>query len=169
MGGIVMNKQEIRDEISTLKDRISEHENTLKEPKYKDLELPSGTLWATENEEGYFTFDEAVEKYGDSLPARWQFCELIDCCECIFDDEKKALVCKSKFNGNMVELPASGFRGSDSEELYGVGLYSYYWSCSPYSDGCAWCLYFHHYGDVLPASVGYHSGGQAVRCCKLNR
>lgn len=163
-----MNKQEIRDEISTLKDRISEHENTLKEPKYKDLELPSGTLWATENEEGYFTFDEAVEKYGDSLPARWQFCELIDCCECIFDDEKKALVCKSKFNGNMVELPASGFRGSDSGALYYVGNYGYYWSCSP-SSNTAWCLYFGNFGLVNPASGSNRSNGQAVRCCKLNR
>lgn len=29
--------------------------------EYVDMGLPSGTLWASENEEGYFTFDEPVE------------------------------------------------------------------------------------------------------------
>ncbi len=65
-----MNKKQIRNEIKNLK-RISDLENRLKKPEYIDLGLPSGTLWATENEEGYFTFDEAVEKYGDSLPKLW--------------------------------------------------------------------------------------------------
>lgn len=72
--------------------------------------LPSGTLWASENEEGYFTFDEAVEKFGNNLPARWQFCELVENCDCVFDIEKRALICKSKFNGNTIEFPALGCR-----------------------------------------------------------
>lgn len=163
-----MNNQEIKKEIKNLKDRISDLEKRLNEPEYIDLGLPSGTLWATENEEGYFTFEEAVEKYGDSLPARWQFCELIDNCECRFDDERKALVCKSKFNGNIVEFPASGYRGSDSEELYGVGLCGYYWSCSPDSNH-AWGLSFYGNGNVYPAFSSYRSSGQVVRLCKSKK
>lgn len=78
--------------------------------EYVDMGLPSGTLWASENEEGYFTFDEAVEKFGNNLPARWQFCELVENCDCVFDIEKRALICKSKFNGNTIEFPALGCR-----------------------------------------------------------
>ena len=36
--------------------------------EYIDLGLPSGTLWADCNEEGFYYFDEAVEKYGYRLP-----------------------------------------------------------------------------------------------------
>ena len=34
-----------------------------KKIEFIDLGLPSGRLWATENEEGYCTYDEAKEKF----------------------------------------------------------------------------------------------------------
>ena len=72
------------------------------EKEYVDMGLPSGTLWASENEKGYFTFDEALEKFGNNLPARWQFCELVENSDCYFDTDENAFVFESNFNGNMV-------------------------------------------------------------------
>ena len=38
--------------------------------EYVDLKLPSGTIWADTNEDGYYTFDGAKEKYNDSIRDR---------------------------------------------------------------------------------------------------
>lgn len=56
--------------------------------EYADLGLPSGTLWAESNEEGYYTFDEAVEKYGNSLPTREQLEELKSHCQWEWNDKE---------------------------------------------------------------------------------
>ena len=138
--------------------------------EYVDMGLPSGTLWASENEEGYFTFDEAVEKFGNSLPARWQFCELAENCDCVFDIEKRALICKSKFNGNTIEFPALGCRydtgGPDS-----FGDIGFYWSCTPCSDSrtFVWYFRFHNYDKYGPIHFCARYFGQSVRLCKLER
>lgn len=137
--------------------------------EYVDMGLPSGTLWASKNEKGYFTFDEAVEKFGNSLPARWQFCELIDNCDCVFDSVKKALICKSRLNGNTIELPALGYRSGDSVVMYGVGRRGDYWSCTTNVNyGCGY-LYFNLSGNVEVEVNYYNSDGQSVRLCKLER
>jgi hypothetical protein len=58
------------------------------DPVYVDLGLPSGTLWKSENEstqvgrdKGIYTFDEAVETFGDQLPTIAQWRELVSECE----------------------------------------------------------------------------------------
>lgn len=139
------------------------------EKEYVDMGLPSGTLWASENEEGYFTFDEAVEKFGNSLPARWQFCELIDNSDCVLDSGKKALICKSKFNGNTIEFPALGVRNPDYLTLF-LGYGSCYWSGSTgYTNSIARCLFFDDHCGINPSDYGVRSSGQSVRLCKLER
>lgn len=138
--------------------------------EYVDMGLPSGTLWASENEEGYFTFDEAVEKFGDNLPARWQFCELIDNCECVFDSGKKALICKSRLNGNTIEFPALGFRSPDPVTMFNIGDSGYYWSGSPGpSNYSAWSFCFNYYSSADPADYSMRLCGQSVRSCKLEK
>lgn len=138
--------------------------------EYVDMGLPSGTLWASENEEGYFTFDEAVEKFGNSLPARWQFCELAENCDCVFDIEKRALICKSKFNGNTIEFPALGCRYDTvfPDSFCDVGCY---WSCTPCSDSRTFVWYFSFYnfdkfGTIRLCALQF---GLSVRLCKLER
>lgn len=164
-----MTKNEIREEIKSMKLKIIDLESKLKEPEYIDFGLPSGTLWAPENEEGYFTFDEAVEKFGNSLPARWQFCELIDNCDCVFDSKKKALICKSRLNGNTIEFPALGYRSGDSVAMYDVGRCGNYWSCTPNINyGCGY-LYFNRSDYVGLKTNYYNSDGQSVRLCKFKR
>ena len=49
--------------------------------EYVDLGLPSGTLWKSKNENGFFyNHSSAVLDYGDNLPSKEQFKELADNC-----------------------------------------------------------------------------------------
>lgn len=97
--------------------------------EYIDLGLPSGNLWAAENEEGYYTFDEAVAKFGDCLPTKDDFEELLEHCWKRWDNERKGLEFMGD-NGAKIFLPASGFRnGSDVGNMQGNG---YYWSATPF-------------------------------------
>lgn len=43
---------------------------------YVDLGLPSGTLWKSSNEFGYYNFNDAVNRFGNQLPTSSQFDEL---------------------------------------------------------------------------------------------
>ncbi len=105
--------------------------------EFVDLGLPSGLLLATENvkdengNEAYFTFDEAVKKFGNSLPTKEQWHEVFENCSCKWDDERKGYVLTGP-NGNCVFLPAAGFRNGASVNNVGAG--GCYWSTStPYS------------------------------------
>ena len=69
-------------------DDEKESDDLNSETQYVDLALPSGTLWCSVDESGYYTFDEAVEKYGEKLPTKAQFQELIDECTWQFDGKK---------------------------------------------------------------------------------
>lgn len=75
---------------------------------YVDLGLPSGRLWATENAPGHYTFDEAVNTFGELLPKASAMMELIEKCECTWDVKKKGLDIAGP-NGNSIFLPAAGY------------------------------------------------------------
>ncbi len=77
------------------------------ERTYIDLGLPSGTLWADENEEGFFRFPEAKELFGASLPSDEQMEELHLCCRWDWDDERKGYLVTGT-SGNSIFLPAAG-------------------------------------------------------------
>lgn len=166
-----MNEQKIKNEIKNLKNRILALEFILDKSEYIDLGLPSGTLWSVKSVKGYYSFDEAIETFGGNLPARWQFCELIDNCECRFDDEKKALVCKSKFNGKMIEFPTLGLLSYDSGELYEVGTYGCYWSrtLDSIDNNYAWCFDFYHGKAINPSSECHRLCGLSVCLCKSKK
>ena len=91
-----------------------------------DLGLPSGKLWCFDNEEGYFTFDEAVEKFQDQLPTIEDWKELIDNTTQRFDKRRKGLVLKAP-NGNKLFLPHSGNIGYKNN-LSDVNRFGYYWA-----------------------------------------
>lgn len=106
--------------------------------QFIDLGLPSGTLWAAENEDGYFTFDEAVEKFGNSMPTKEQFEELIEHTDKYWDLQKKGMWFVGR-NGNKVFIPALGSRGGDC--IYEPDC-AFYWSATPYDKFCARYLRF---------------------------
>ena len=126
-----------------------------------DLGLPSGTLWAESNEEGLHTFDEAVSKYGDSLPTYEQFEELQTQCQWKWNGSGYDVTGP---NGNTIVLPAEGFRDYNST-VHCVGSYGSYWSSTPDDLDFARGLDF----DASSVDVGNYKQcyGETVRLVKI--
>lgn len=135
------------------------------EKKFIDLGLPSGTLWARQNEKGHFTFGEAKEKFGDSVPSIELWDELRKECDWNWDKEKKGYTVTGK-NGNSIFLPAAGYWGGSN--LNNAGSYGNYWSSSLYTGSpySAWYVYFTS-SDVGRGDGGRYYG-QSVRLVKIS-
>lgn len=103
-----------------------------------DLGLPSGTLWADRNEDGIYSYEEAQEVFGGSLPTKAQLEELLRFCEW-YKVEGGAMV--KGPNGKTITLPAAGHRpcGGSLEE---VGTVGGYWSSTALDKKWAWYFYF---------------------------
>ena len=129
---------------------------------FVDLGLPSGRLWATENAPGFYTFDEAVDTFGELLPKGSAMVELIEESTCTWNDEKKGLDITGP-NGNTIFLPADGYRWG--REAKDVKLEGDYWTRMPYSQAYARSLYFRS-GGVYPLDVNGRSYGFSVRPCR---
>lgn len=123
---------------------------------YVDLGLPSGTLWSKINEEGYFTYDEAVKQFGNNLPTKGQFKELIEKCKWKWKGNGYAVTGP---NGNSFFLPAAGYRYGRGVNF--VGTYGYYWSSTYVDERYAWNVNF----DVgnLDVNNYYRDYEQSVR------
>ena len=135
--------------------------------EFVDLGLPSGLLLATENvkdengNEAYFTFDEAVKKFGNSLPTKEQWQEVFENCSRKWDEERRGYVLTGP-NGNCVFLPAAGYRYAS--DMCNVGFRGYYWSSTPYSSdvNVAYSVYFYS-GGVDPQGFSYRFLRDSVR------
>ncbi len=130
--------------------------------QFVDLGLPSGTLWKSTNESGFYTYDEALKSFGNSLPTKAQLDELRDYCEWIWEGRGFKVVGP---NGSFVFLPAAGGRNFDGN-VDGVGSGGYYWSSTPNGADNAWYLFFHH--GELDTSHDNRCYGLSVRivlCC----
>ena len=113
---------------------------------YVDLGLPSGTLWKNQNEQpnpndkyGFYTYDEAVSKFGYELPTKEQCQELID--ECSWSWTFGGYKVTGP-NRNYIILPPDGENDCDIDTLYGYGITSSLWSATPYRDEYAYHLYY---------------------------
>ncbi|MBQ2519683.1 MAG: hypothetical protein II540_00155 [Paludibacteraceae bacterium] len=73
---------------------------------YIDLGLPSGTKWATTNVETYFTYEQAVLKFGNALPTIGQWEELSDYCNWTWTGRGYKVVGP---NNKSIFLPAAGW------------------------------------------------------------
>lgn len=109
----------------------------LTELGYVDLGLSSGTFWKNFNEEGFYCFEDAKNKYGDSVPTYEQWQELMR--ECEWEHILTGYRIKGR-NGNYIELPFTGYKGRIieywSREIMNPNG-GYYWSSSKdplYSD-----------------------------------
>ncbi len=104
------------------------------EKEFIDLGLPSGNLWATENEVGengqplYATYDEAVKQFGENLPTRDDWQELLDNVPHLWDKERNGLLFVAR-NGKELFLSAQGLLGC-------------YWSATAYDLYDAYGLLF---------------------------
>lgn len=128
---------------------------------YVDLGLPSGTLWKDKNETGgFYTYDEAMSKFGNELPTKEQFEELKSSCKWTWTGNGYKVTGPS---GESVALPAAGYRdGSDVDD---VGSYGGYWSSTP--DGSGNPCYLNFYSDGYDVysyyDYGYRDYGFSVR------
>lgn len=135
------------------------------EKKWVDLGLPSGTLWCDTNEEGYYPWNEMMNKFDkENLPKLTDFAELYDYCDWKWDDKKKGMVVTGP-NGNCIFIPASGSR-SDSGKLNKVNSYGYCWSASCPNNDTAYYLYFHYHGYVNPTYSCSYDYSNSVRLVK---
>ncbi len=129
---------------------------------FVDLGLPSGRFWAIENAPGYYSYDEAIEVFGEFLPKGSAMVELIEESTCIWNDEKKGLDITGP-NGNSIFLPAAGQIRNDSNVIVKDDEGNY-WTRMPYGKNLAHFLYFYA-GGVYPLNDFHRSYGFSVRPC----
>ena len=104
-----------------------------------DLGLPSGTLWKDQNEAGgFYSYDQAMAKFGSSLPTKEQLEELKNSCRWTRNGNGYKVEGPS---GESIVLPAAGCRYCDGSVGY-VGSRGYYWSSTPNGSEYAWNLRF---------------------------
>ena len=127
-----------------------------------DLGLPSGRLWATENAPGHYTFDEAVDTFGELLPKATAMMELFEESKCAWNDEKKGMDITGP-NGKSIFLPITGYTwGSPDVKAKDEG---YYWTRMPHGQTDARSLSFNSRG-VYPLEFDNRPSGFSVRLCK---
>ena len=133
---------------------------------FVDLGLPSGTLWAEENAEGFYTFDDAVAEFGDSLPSARHMIELYECCQWKWDSERKGYEVIG-LNGSSIFLPAAGYRYQNSGEVRGAGSEGNYWTRCPDKFSAADGRYLSFgSGIVNPLNGYYRANGFSVRAVR---
>ena len=106
---------------------------------YVDLGLPSGTLWKRQNESGFYTYEEAINRFGNKLPERHHLVELKDECTWIWMEDYGYKVVGP--NGNSITLPAAGYRDCDGD-VNAVGTRGFYRSSTSFGSDLARHLYF---------------------------
>lgn len=133
----------------------------LKAQGFVDLGLPSGTLWKDKNEDGgFYTYEQALNKYGSNMPTKEQFEELIDKCSWIWTVDGYKVTGP---NGNSIVLPASGYRNCEGSVYY-VGSEGRYWSSTPRDDlsNSPWYLSFGSRSKSMGCSR-YSCNGHSIR------
>jgi len=116
--------------------------------QYVDLGLKSGTLWKSTNENGYYSYDQAVREFGNQLPRKGQMEELVNSCEWTWTGDGYDVTGP---NGNKIFLSADGYTSCDDGKMYDGGLSGFYWSLTPKDDENAWLM------DLYEPSVQFAS------------
>lgn len=135
--------------------RLIQKDVTKSIDEFVDLGLPSGTKWCNVNETGFYTYDEAFNKYGNSLPTRAELQELKDKCEWKWREIGGWKVTGP--NGKSIILPAMGLRGCFGS-VRGVGAGGGLWSSSFYDRADAYSLSFNS------SKVNVGSGDRCYGC-----
>ena len=108
--------------------------------EWVDLGLSSGTIWKTTNEGpdnyDYYSYYHAVTEFGDNLPSREQYEELVNECDWSWTGEGYNVIGP---NGDSIYFPAKGSYDVHGGHYTGEG---FYWSSTPEGDEFAWALRF---------------------------
>lgn len=109
----------------------------LKAQGYVDLGLPSGTMWKSRNENGYYNYNHAIRNFGKNLPTKKQWEELYYHCKWSRNGWDYKI---TGDNGNYIILTTAGKDLRGEEWL--CGQCGFYWTSTPCSETAAWVLYF---------------------------
>lgn len=93
--------------------------------EYIDLGLPSGTLWAIENEPWYYDYNTAVEQFGNSLPSINQYKELYNYATARYLNLDNNSLVLTFINGKQLTFQAHGFLDKEGyiEQQFTNGTY----------------------------------------------
>ena len=128
---------------------------------YVDLGLPSGTLWQSKDEVGFYTYYEAIQKFNRKLPTKEQMNELYNKCKWEWTDRGYLIMGP---NGNSILLNAAGARSCEGE-IHLVGRGGFYWSSTSESEDTAWYLKGASYeSGIVPWKK---CNGYSVRCVQV--
>ena len=105
---------------------------------YVDLGLPSGTLWKSSAENGFYDYDSAIKQFGNKIPSYEQFVELKDMCSWEWNGSGYTV---SGRNGNSIYLKAAGWRDSKGKITL-VGTDGGFWTSKTSGYDDAWYLNF---------------------------
>lgn len=131
---------------------------------YVDLGLPSGVKWKDENENGGLYGYDAIRKYGDQVPTKEMYEELMEQCEWNWIEEEGFVGYKvTGPNGNHIKLPANGCEIL-GEGVVWVGTSGIYWTSSPLGSHLSWCLCF--YSSFMVVQDCDHGSASAARSAR---
>lgn len=100
---------------------------------YVDLGLPSGTLWCSKNENGYFSYDMANSRFRQHLPSYEQLKELKTKCQWKWTDGGYVVTGP---NGNSIFLPAEGYvhPSNNGDKTWEQKVGGHYWAEKRYGE-----------------------------------
>ncbi len=123
--------------------------------QYVDLGLPSGTKWKKSNEPGFYTYEEALSKFGNQLPTAIQLDELIEFSTWEWLGNGYKVIGPS---GEFIYLPATGYNGTNGVDVKPAGNY---WSATEMGSYTAYNLFFT--SDGVNMLDYFRDGGLSVR------
>ena len=151
--GIVLLVTDGKD-YETLQAEEQERKNHLKAKGFVDLGLQSGTWWKDRDEESeYYTYEQAMGRFGKNMPTEQQWLELKNTCEWIWNGNGYNVVGP---NGKFIVLSARGRYYSTSGEVRDAGSFSCYWSSST-QEGSTRVFYFNYNSGKVGMGDNYSS------------
>ena len=105
--------------------------------EYVDLGLPSGTLWKSVNEPGYYTYEQAMGSFSN-LPTQYQMEELINYCTW----EKLYGGYLGRTNYGAIFFPSDGCYSYIDYAVDRRGDWGYYWTSTYYDMEHAMCMVY---------------------------
>lgn len=151
----MLRKQEA--ELQRKKEELQRKKDALLAQGYVDLGLPSGTLWKDKNESGFYTYEQALNRFGKDLPSKDNFEELTNICQWSWTGRGYHVTGP---NGKSIYLPAMGWYHPDGYVACAGGV-GYYWSSTPENSAYMWHLNFDT--DEVVVYTGVDSTGNSVR------
>lgn len=130
-----------------------ERQAALKAQGLVDLGLPSGTLWKENDEPDYYTYRDAINKFGQKMPTREQYKELLSSGHLTWAG---AYVKITGPNGNSIFLRSSGYRNCNGNMEYIDVNHTPRWTSTKFSSIEAYYFYSKKDKDGWWSSMDYH-------------